>query len=228
MCGAPFSQWRSPVARPRASSNSASRSLRPARGSTTTSTSDRSAASGRVHLERDVLVAGGVHIPSGADTHANGARRHGDSRAGRHARAGTRRAGHVDRKRRNRDGRRRPGLRDRRRRRRDHADSRPQRRRRRPGARHPRPRRVVKILALTHRLPWAPNRGDRIRAYHVLQALAARHEIHLLSLVHDDEEAEPSRPMCAPGCRERPMRSVCRAERTSCERRLDASRPRRR
>lgn len=25
---------------------------------------------GRVHLERDVLVAGGVHIPSGADTHA--------------------------------------------------------------------------------------------------------------------------------------------------------------
>ena len=26
-------------------------------------------ALGRVHLERDVLVAGGVHIPSGADTH---------------------------------------------------------------------------------------------------------------------------------------------------------------
>ena len=50
----------------------------------------------------------------------------------------------------------------------------------------------MKILALTHRLPWAPNRGDRIRAYHVLQALGARHEIHLLSLVHDDEEAEPS------------------------------------
>ena len=46
----------------------------------------------------------------------------------------------------------------------------------------------MKILALTHRLPWAPNRGDRIRAYHVLQALAARHEIHLLSLVHTDDE----------------------------------------
>jgi len=46
----------------------------------------------------------------------------------------------------------------------------------------------VKLLALTHRLPWAPNRGDRIRAYHVLQALRTRHEIHLLSLVHDDEE----------------------------------------
>ena len=47
----------------------------------------------------------------------------------------------------------------------------------------------MKILALTHRLPWAPNRGDRIRSYHVLRALGARHEINLLSLVHDDEEA---------------------------------------
>jgi sugar transferase (PEP-CTERM/EpsH1 system associated) len=46
----------------------------------------------------------------------------------------------------------------------------------------------VKILALTHRLPWAPNRGDRIRAYHLLHALGARHEVHLLSLVHDEEE----------------------------------------
>ncbi len=46
----------------------------------------------------------------------------------------------------------------------------------------------MKILALTHRLPWAPNRGDRIRAYHLLHALKARHDVHLLSLVHDDEE----------------------------------------
>jgi sugar transferase (PEP-CTERM/EpsH1 system associated) len=46
----------------------------------------------------------------------------------------------------------------------------------------------VKILALTHRLPWAPNRGDRIRAYHVLHVLRARHDLHLLSLVHDEEE----------------------------------------
>jgi sugar transferase (PEP-CTERM/EpsH1 system associated) len=46
----------------------------------------------------------------------------------------------------------------------------------------------VKILALTHRLPWAPNRGDRIRAYHLLHALRGHHDVHLLSLVHDDEE----------------------------------------
>jgi sugar transferase (PEP-CTERM/EpsH1 system associated) len=47
----------------------------------------------------------------------------------------------------------------------------------------------VRLLALTHRLPWAPNRGDRIRTYHVLRALATRHEVHLLSLVHDQNEA---------------------------------------
>jgi sugar transferase (PEP-CTERM/EpsH1 system associated) len=47
----------------------------------------------------------------------------------------------------------------------------------------------VRLLALTHRLPWAPNRGDRIRTYHALRALATRHEVHLLSLVHDKHEA---------------------------------------
>jgi sugar transferase (PEP-CTERM/EpsH1 system associated) len=47
----------------------------------------------------------------------------------------------------------------------------------------------VRVLVLTHRLPWAPNRGDRIRAYHLLKALSRRYEVHLLSLVHDDEEA---------------------------------------
>lgn len=44
------------------------------------------------------------------------------------------------------------------------------------------------ILFLTHRLPYAPNRGDRLRAYYELRALAARYEVHLLSLVHDEEE----------------------------------------
>ena len=47
----------------------------------------------------------------------------------------------------------------------------------------------MRILYLTHRLPFAPNRGDRIRAFHTLHHLAAHHEVHLVSLVHDDEEA---------------------------------------
>jgi sugar transferase (PEP-CTERM/EpsH1 system associated) len=46
----------------------------------------------------------------------------------------------------------------------------------------------MRILYLTHRLPYAPDRGDRIRAHHMLRALATSAEVHLFSLVHDDEE----------------------------------------
>jgi sugar transferase (PEP-CTERM/EpsH1 system associated) len=48
----------------------------------------------------------------------------------------------------------------------------------------------VRILFLTHRLPYAPNRGDRIRAYHLLRLLASRHEVHVVSLIHDEEERQ--------------------------------------
>jgi len=49
----------------------------------------------------------------------------------------------------------------------------------------------MKVLVLTHRLPFAPNRGDRVRAYHLVRQLARRASVHVVSLVHDDrEEAE--------------------------------------
>lgn len=47
----------------------------------------------------------------------------------------------------------------------------------------------MRILVLTHRLPYAPNRGDRLRMYHMLQHLRARAEVELVSFVHDDDEA---------------------------------------
>jgi len=46
----------------------------------------------------------------------------------------------------------------------------------------------MRVLFLTHRLPYAPNRGDRIRAYQILKALAGHAEVHLVSLVHDADE----------------------------------------
>ena len=39
----------------------------------------------------------------------------------------------------------------------------------------------MKILYLTHRLPWPPNRGDKIRSYHLIEHLARTHEVALLS-----------------------------------------------
>jgi sugar transferase (PEP-CTERM/EpsH1 system associated) len=47
----------------------------------------------------------------------------------------------------------------------------------------------MRVLVLTHRLPYAPNRGDRIRAYHLVHQLAARADVDLVSLTHDPEEA---------------------------------------
>jgi sugar transferase (PEP-CTERM/EpsH1 system associated) len=46
----------------------------------------------------------------------------------------------------------------------------------------------VKVLFLTHRLPYAPNRGDRIRAYYLLREMSRFATVSLFSLVHDDEE----------------------------------------
>ncbi len=46
----------------------------------------------------------------------------------------------------------------------------------------------MKILYLTHRVPYAPNRGDRLRAFHALRLLAAEHQVSLVSLAHGREE----------------------------------------
>ena len=52
----------------------------------------------------------------------------------------------------------------------------------------------MRVLFLTHRLPYAPNRGDRIRAFHIVRSLASRVDLELVSLVHDrDELAQVSR-----------------------------------
>ncbi len=112
-----------------------------------------------------------------------------DSRSTRPPAARACRRRFVGRQRCNRHGRRGTRLHHWRRSGRHPPDSRPLGRRGGAGTRGPRPWRLVRLLALTHRLPWAPNRGDRIRTYHVLRALATRHEVHLLSLVHDKHEA---------------------------------------
>lgn len=43
-------------------------------------------------------------------------------------------------------------------------------------------RKRLSILYLCHRVPYPPDKGDKIRAYNQLRALAERHDIHLLTL----------------------------------------------
>lgn len=40
----------------------------------------------------------------------------------------------------------------------------------------------LRILYLCHRVPCPPDKGDKIRAYHEIRALAERHRVHLLTL----------------------------------------------
>lgn len=44
----------------------------------------------------------------------------------------------------------------------------------------------MKLLFLAHRIPFPPNKGDKIRSYHELRALTERgHEVHLLAFADD-------------------------------------------
>lgn len=43
----------------------------------------------------------------------------------------------------------------------------------------------MRILVLSHNTPFPPNKGDKIRAYHMIRGLAQHHEVHLLSLSKD-------------------------------------------
>ncbi len=57
----------------------------------------------------------------------------------------------------------------------------------------------MRILFLTARLPYPPNRGDRLRAYHFLRVLSREHRITLLSFIDDSQEAghvAALRPFC--------------------------------
>lgn len=51
----------------------------------------------------------------------------------------------------------------------------------------PRPR----VLMLTHRVPYPPDRGDRIRAYHLLEAMASRYAVTLAAIA-DEPVAAPT------------------------------------
>ena len=59
---------------------------------------------------------------------------------------------------------------------------------------------MANILYLVHRLPYPPNKGDKLRSYHLLKHLLERHRVFLGTFI-DDPEDEPHiellRGMCA-------------------------------
>lgn len=55
------------------------------------------------------------------------------------------------------------------------------------------------LIMLVHRIPYPPNKGDKIRSYHLLRFLAERHDVHLGAFVDDPADfahAETLRQWC--------------------------------
>src|SRR5438045_214260 len=46
------------------------------------------------------------------------------------------------------------------------------------------------ILFLAHRIPYPPDKGDRIRSFYILEFLAERARVHLACLADEPVEAE--------------------------------------
>ncbi|MGB0716496.1 MAG: TIGR03087 family PEP-CTERM/XrtA system glycosyltransferase [Phycisphaerae bacterium] len=57
----------------------------------------------------------------------------------------------------------------------------------------------MKILYLAHRIPYPPNKGDKLRSYHQLAHLAGNHDVYLASFVddpHDMQHADVTAALC--------------------------------
>lgn len=54
---------------------------------------------------------------------------------------------------------------------------------------------MARILALTSRVPWPSREGHQLRSYHVLDALASQHEVHLLSCLRGDDDPVACSPL---------------------------------
>src|SRR5690606_26983766 len=48
----------------------------------------------------------------------------------------------------------------------------------------------MRILFLAHRIPYPPNKGDKIRSWNVLRHLAAKHDVRVATLIDDAADVE--------------------------------------
>ena len=59
---------------------------------------------------------------------------------------------------------------------------------------------MANVLYLVHRIPYPPNKGDKVRSYHLLKHLVRQHKVYLGTFVDDPDDlqhVETLRAMCA-------------------------------
>ncbi|MCK9605999.1 MAG: TIGR03087 family PEP-CTERM/XrtA system glycosyltransferase [Methylomonas sp.] len=49
---------------------------------------------------------------------------------------------------------------------------------------------MTKLLYLVHRIPYPPNKGDKIRSFHFLKALAEKYEVYLGTFIDDPDDKQ--------------------------------------
>ena len=60
---------------------------------------------------------------------------------------------------------------------------------------------MPEILFLVHRAPWPPDRGDRIRSWHMFEALSKLAPVHVAALADNDADAAAARAKMASLCK---------------------------
>ncbi len=62
---------------------------------------------------------------------------------------------------------------------------------------------MEQVLLLVHRIPYPPNKGDKIRSYHLLKHIAQRYRVHLGTFVDDPNDwqyVETVKRLCGETC----------------------------
>lgn len=62
---------------------------------------------------------------------------------------------------------------------------------------------MEELLYLVHRIPYPPNKGDKIRSYHLLKHLTRKYRVHLGTFIDDRDDwqhVEKVRSLCAETC----------------------------
>ena len=77
---------------------------------------------------------------------------------------------------------------------------------------------MARILAVTSRLPFPPREGHQLRAWHVLRALASKHEVTLLSFQRNDDLPAEAAPLHAAMARVETFRIPCERSRSALAR----------